>query len=492
MRVVPQPVSVLAAINERKTAILTRSPVPEFPGRDDSRAVTSVKANTGLRGNRRLNWRSLLWNHAMNTTRRDFLAASAGLLSLPAGLYKSALLAGDAPSERIRIGMIGVGNQGGPSNNLKYFQKNVVAVCDVDKKYLNRAVAFQEKGGHAKPQTFEDFRKLLDVKDIDAVVVTVPDQWHAIMTVNACDAGKHVYCEKPLTLTVAEGRYMIAAARKNKKIVQTGSMQRSAREFQVAVDLVRKGAIGRVQTIKVGLPKPNWLRYQKKEGEPNRMPLPDSDPPAELNYDLWLGPAPERPYNAQHVHYLFRFYWDYSGGQQTNFGAHHLDIAQWGLGMDDSGPIEVEGAATYHPQRWYETPDTTEIKYVYPGGITMYCGQSYAGGTEFIGTKGSIHVTRGKLTSKPGDILKDVEWKRPGDPSPNVAHIQNFYDCIKSGKLPICDVAIGHRSATVCHLGNIAIRAGRKLQWNPTTEKFLQDKDADKHLVKEYRHPWVI
>ena len=160
------------------------------------------------------------------SSRRDFLAASAGLLSIPAGIYRNSLLAADVPSERVRVGMIGVGNQGGPSNNLKYFHKNVVAVCDVDTNYLARAVAFQEKGGQTAPQTYGDFRKLLEAKDVDAVVVTVPDQWHMLMTVMACEAGKHVYCEKPLTLTIAEGPKMIAAARKNKRIVQTGSMQR--------------------------------------------------------------------------------------------------------------------------------------------------------------------------------------------------------------------------------------------------------------------------
>lgn len=420
-----------------------------------------------------------------NTSRRDFLAASAGLLAIPAGIYRNSILAADSPSERVRVGMIGVGNQGGPSNNLKYFQKNVVAVCDVDTNYLARAVAFQEKGGQKAPTTYGDFRKLLDSKEIDAVVVTVPDQWHMLMTVMACDAGKHVYCEKPLTLTIAEGPKMVAAARKNKRVVQTGSMQRSAREFKVAVDLIRNGAVGKVHTVKVGLPKPNWTERAK-------MPAPDSKPPAELNWDLWLGPAPERAYNVHRVHYLFRFFWDYSGGQQTNFGAHHLDIAQWGLGMDESGPVAVEGTAVYNPQGWYETPDTTEIKYTYANGVVMHCGQAYEQGTEFIGDKGSLFVGRGKMKSSPGEIIKDVEWKKKGDPLPNLDHINNFYECIKSGKLPICDVAIGHRSATVCHLGNIAVRTGRKIQWDPAKEAIVNDKEASKLLTKEYRKPWVM
>ena len=390
--------------------------------------------------------------------------------------------------------MIGVGNQGGPSNNLKYFHKNVVAVCDVDTNYLARAVAFQEKGGAESPKTYDDFRKVLDAKDIDAVVVTVPDHWHMLMTVMACEAGKHVYCEKPLTLTIAEGPKMIAAARKNKRIVQTGSMQRSGREFQVGVDLVHKGAVGKVHTVKVGLPKPNWTNYQidAKKGQKERRPVPDSKPPAELNWDMWLGPAPERAYNPQRVHYLFRFFWDYSGGQQTNFGAHHLDIAQWGLGMDESGPVSIEGKGKYHPQGFYETPDTTEIKYTYANSVVMHCGQAYEQGAEFIGDKGSLFIGRGKLTSKPGEIIKNVEWKKKGDPLPNLTHIDNFYECIKSGKLPVCDVAIGHRSATVCHLGNLAIRTGHTITWDPAKEAIIDDVDAAKMLTKEYRKPWVM
>lgn len=428
------------------------------------------------------------------SSRRDFLAASAGLLAVPAGIYRNSLMAADAPSERVRVGMIGVGNQGGPGNNMKYFGKNIVAVCDVDTNYIARAGAFQEKNGQQKPATFGDFRKLLDAKDIDAVVVTVPDQWHMTMTVMACAAGKHVYCEKPLTLVIAEGPKMVAAARDHKKVVQTGSMQRSGREFETAVDLVRKGAVGKVHTVNVGLPKPNWSNYQVAKGGAERMPVPDAKPPAELNWDLWIGPAPERAYNAQRVHYLFRFFWDYSGGQQTNFGAHHLDIAQWGLGMDESGPVQVEGKAVYHPKGYYETPDTTEIKYTYANGVTMNCAQGgkYGGGTEFIGDKGSLFVGRGKMTASNPEILKGVEWKEKPGQSSNIKHVQNFFDCIKSGKLPAADVAIGHRSATVCHLGNIACRLGKKLTWDPVKETFVGDAEAAKMLTKEYRKPWVM
>jgi predicted dehydrogenase len=426
----------------------------------------------------------------MSLTRRSFMKtglAAGSIAALPASLYRNAFAA-EPPSERVRVAMIGVGNQGGPSNNLKYFLKNVVAVCDVDKNYINRAVDFVDKGTHTKPVTYGDFRKVLDAKDVDAVVVTVPDHWHAYMTIHACMAGKDVYCEKPLTLTISEGPKMIEAARMHKRIVQTGSMQRSGTEFASAVKFVQGGAIGKVKEVKVGLPKPNWLDRPK-----GNMPVPDSAPPPELDYDMWLGPAPQRAYNKNHVHYLFRFYWDYSGGQQTNFGAHYLDIAQWGLDMDESGPASAEGTATYHPQKWYETPDSADITYTYANGVVLRCflgHKEVKEGTEFIGEAGSLYVARGKLTASPAEAIKGYEY--PKGESTNVRHVANFFDCIKTRKLPVADVSIGHRSATVCHLGNIALRSGKKIVWDPAKEQIVGDTEAAKWLSKEYRKPWSL
>jgi predicted dehydrogenase len=411
-------------------------------------------------------------------TRRDVLRtglAGGAFLTLPAGLYRAALLAQEPPSERIRTGHIGVGNQG--RSNLRAFQKNAVAICDVDLRHLATAGNDAEKA-----EAFDDYRHLLDRKDIDAVVISTPDHWHALMTVHACQAGKDVYCEKPLTLTIAEGKAMVAAAQRHKRIVQTGSQQRSAREFRQACELVRNGALGKVHTVKVGLPAPNWVARAKQ-------PVPDSKPPMLLNYDLWLGPAPERPYNQHRVHYLFRFFWDYSGGQQTNFGAHDLDITQWALGMDESGPVTAEGTARYHPQGWYETPDWTDITYTYANGVTVKCGQGYPGGCTFEGEKGTIHVRRGRIEVKPVEVQSHT-----GDVKLYVStnHHQNWLDCIKTRKPPICDVAIGHRSATVCHLGNIAIRLGRKITWDPAKEEIVGDSEAAKWVTKEYRAPWKL
>jgi predicted dehydrogenase len=430
-------------------------------------------------------------SEALRVTRRSFIrsaAASGTLLALPAVTYRAALLAQDKPSETVRVGCVGVGGQG--TANLKAIRKNVVAVCDVDKNHLAAAAKELEKGA-AKPHTASDYRQLLESKDIDAVLVSTPDHWHALVTVEACKAGKDVYCEKPLTLVMAEGRAIVSAARANKRIVQTGSQQRSAKEFRQACELVRNGALGQLKEVKVGLPGPNWVDRAKK-------PVPDSDPPVALDYDFWLGPAPVRKYNANRVHYLFRFFWDYSGGQQTNFGAHDLDIAQWALGMDDSGPTSIEGTATFNADKWFETPETAKQTFTYAHGVPVHCSLGkggYPGGVTFEGTKGTIHVRRGALTvTLNGEKVADPYKLPTGDVKLYVStnHHQNWLECIKSRKLPICDAEIGHRSATVCHLGNIAIRTGRKITWDPKTETIVGDKEAAALLTKEYRKPWTL
>jgi predicted dehydrogenase len=420
-------------------------------------------------------------------SRRSFLRETVlggTILGLSPRTHR-ALFAAEPPSERVRIGMIGVGNQGGPKNNMKYFLKNIVALCDLDKTYLGEASDFLHKEAGLSASVTDDYRRLLDAKDIDAVVVTVPDQWHATMTIDACKAGKDVYCEKPLTLMIGEGKPMIDAARDHNRVVQTGSMQRSGAEFKLAVELIQKGLVGRVHTVNVTLPSPNWIARAKS-------PVPNSPPPDGFDYNRWLGPAPFRAYNKNHVHYLFRFFWDYSGGQQTNFGAHHLDIAQWGLGMDSSGPVSVQGTAVYNPDGWYETPDTTSIQYNYANCKQKLDTKNADQGTEFIGDKGSLFVCRGGIIANPPDLLKGIELPKIVNSQANIAHVNNFFDCVKSRQSPAADIRIGHRSATVCHLGNIAVRSGKKIQWDPITETIVGNADASKWLLKEYRSPWTL
>lgn len=413
--------------------------------------------------------------------RRQFLKTSAAASCLAAApLFVPARVFG--ANERIVTGHIGVGGQG--NANLKGFLKNAAAVCDVDQGRAAQTAKKVEEAGN-KCEVFADYRRLLDRKDIDAVIISTPDHWHALTTIHACQAGKDVYCEKPLSLTIAEGRKMVEAARASQRIVQTGSQQRSAPEFRRACELVRNGALGKVQTILVGIPKCNHAG----------APVPDTDPPSGLDYDMWLGPAPQRPYNEKRVHYFFRFFWDYSGGQMTNFGAHHLDIAQWALGMDSSGPIATEGTGEFHPQMWHEVTEKCRVTHTYADGTKVIVGQQESdipGGVTFIGSQGKLFVNRGKLTAEPKELadyaLKDGDVRLYESSN----HHENFLACIKSRELPICDVEIGHRSATVCHLGNIAIRLGRKLSWDPAKEQFVGDDEANTWLSRPYRSPWTL
>jgi predicted dehydrogenase len=305
------------------------------------------------------------------------------------------------------------------------------------------------------------------------------------MTVRACEAGKDVYCEKPLTLTIAEGRRVVEVARRTQRIVQTGSQQRSAPNFRRACGLVRAGRLGRIQRVLAGIPGVNF-----------RGPaVPDSAPPPELDYGLWLGPAALRPYNANRVHYNFRFFWDYSGGQLTNWGAHQNDIAQWGLGMDTSGPVEIRGEATYDETRLYEVPKWCEATYTYANGVTLVCRTDPRVGITFEGANGRLVVAGGTLTSEPPDLLGLQKETLGGDPArlrPGDDHHGNWLECIRSRKLPVCDVEIGHRSATVCHLGNIAMRCGRAVRWDPAREQIVGDDEANRMLSRPCREPWRL
>ena len=429
-----------------------------------------------------------------NLSRRRFLqttAAASALFAVPSIIPSRAFGA----NERVNLGFVGVKNRG--MQNMEGFgivgkgagkmNTNAAAVCDVDSNVFASCVKRIEEGGH-KPEVFGDYRKLLERKDIDAVVLSVPDHWHAQMTIDACRAGKDVYCEKPLTLFITEGRKMVDVARQTNRVVQTGSQQRSDDRFRLACELARNGKLGKLQTVLCGIPKPNYPPADKA--------VADGPPPSELNYDLWLGPAPERPYNLNRIHYNFRFFWDYSGGQMTNFGAHHLDIAQWGLGMDDSGPIAVEGKGTFPKEKdLCEVTDTCRITYTYANGVTIQLGQQQKDIPDqvtFVGDKAKVHVTRKSIECSIPELLK-TEFSS-GDTRLTVSqdHYQNFLDCLKSRQKPIADIEIGHRTATVCHLGNMAVRLGRKIQWDPSKEQIVGEKITDIMYDRPYRAPWKL
>ena len=315
--------------------------------------------------------------------RRTFLAgttAAATLLVLPRRVFGA--------NERIVTGHIGLGGQG--RGNLGQLKVHAGVLCDVDSKHL--AEAAKGLPDASKLTMVGDYRRVLDRKDVDAVVISTPDHWHVPIAIEACEAGKDVYCEKPLTLTIAEGRRLVEAARKHGRIVQTGSQQRSGSEFRRAAELVRGGAIGKIKTVLVGIPVPN---------HPGER-VPDSTAPPELDYNFWLGPAPQKPYNVKHVHYNFRFFRDYSGGQMTNWGAHHIDIAQWALDRDNSGPIKTVGTATFHPKGWHEVTETCRVVHTYDDGIELIVGQGekdIPGGTTFIGGKGANSRQPGRARS---------------------------------------------------------------------------------------------
>jgi predicted dehydrogenase len=425
-------------------------------------------------------------------TRREFVkhAAAAAALAAPIVVPRS-VFGGEEqapPSERITVGFIGCGKMANDyhlSTLLRLGDVQALAVCEVDttrREHAKKRVvdAYSKDAAYKGCDQYNDFRELLARDDIDAVVIATPDHWHAIPLIEACKAGKDVYCEKPLTLTIAEAKRCIEAVRKHGRVLQTGSQQRSSvfGPFRQAVELVRSGRLGRIKTVHVGVGGPSrWCDLPEEPMEPG------------LDWNLWLGQAPMRPYNSVlsprgvHNHFpAWRAYREYSGGGMTDMGAHHFDIAQWALDMDQSGPVEIIPP---------EDPNASHgVKYIYANGVEMIHGGP--GGCVFEGTLGTMRIDRGLLTSEPESIVKeplrDDEvhlFKSPG-------HHRNWLDCIRSRQRPVADVEIGARSVTVCHLGNLAYWNHRKLRWDPQAWRFVDDEEANEWLDRERRKPWNL
>jgi len=385
------------------------------------------------------------------------------------------------------MGFIVTGKQDGGllQNFLNHPDTQVLAVCDVDttrREHFRKLVDdhYRVKGNteYKGCAEFKDFRELLARKDIDVVVIATPDHWHAYIAVEACKAGKDIYCEKPLSLTIHEARAMVNAVRKHERVFQTGSMQRSSKEFRKACELVRNGRLGKIKQVVVDVGGPSVP-----------CDLPEETMEPGLNWDMWLGPAPMRPYNSvlspRGVHDFFpnwRNYREYSGGMMTDWGAHHFDIAQWGLGMDDSGPVEIIPL---------EDPKATNgLRYIYANGVEMLHGDS--GGILFIGTEGKILVNRGKFEATPAALGEEPLGENAIHLYNSYNHGKDFLDCVRSRKKPICDVEIGCRSVTVCHLGNLAYWNHRRLKWDPAKEKFIGDEEANQWLDRPKRGPWKV
>ncbi|HUA58762.1 MAG TPA: Gfo/Idh/MocA family oxidoreductase [Verrucomicrobiae bacterium] len=394
-------------------------------------------------------------------------------------------------NDRLSMGWIGTGGRGTEDlrNFLKQPDADVLALCDVYDPFRERAIALTE--GRAKG--YKDFRQLLDQKDIQAVVVATPDHWHAYITIAACEAGKDVYCEKPLSLTIAEGRKMVAAARKHDRIVQTGSQQRSGAHYAQAVKLIQDGGIGEVHRIQAGMQRNIYPGLKPTQ-------LADGLTPA-LDWEMWLGPAPGRPFDPFRCIYNFRWFWDYSGGQMTNWGAHHLDIARWIIGAE--APSEVAGfGGRYALTDGGETPDVQQVTYQFGKTLvtwtTSEIGQGKSNTLDIYGTKGMMTLLRGGFTVLPETTGSGKNKKNLMDPLEvkggdlDVQHVRNFLDCAKSRQKPNADVEEGHRSAVMCHLGNISTRLGRSLKWDAAREQVIGDAEANKMLARPYRAPWHL
>ncbi len=422
------------------------------------------------------------------STRRQFVqsVAAAGLLG-PAVV--SSARAASGPNDRINVGLIGVGTMGRGHLRKLLGQKDVqvVSVCDVvverrddAKKIVEEHYAKQnDLGTYSGCAMFNDLREVLGRKDIDAVVVATPDHWHAAASILAARAGKDIYCEKPLTHSIAEGRRIVETVRSNKVIFQTGSQQRSefGGLFRKAVEHIRNGAIGRVHTVHVGV-----------GGPPVVCDLPEQEIPAGTDWNLWCGPGPLRPYNevlcpkGVHKHFpAWRQYKEYGGGAMADIGAHHFDIAEWALDMDGSGPVLIEPPAG---------DATTGLKFVFSNGVEMFHGGP--SGCTFEGTTGTIYVDRGKLTSTPETILQAELGPDAWRCHPSTDHIRNWLDCIRSRQQPICTAEIGNRSAAICHLANIGYELRRTLRWSPSQERFLDDEAANALLDRTPREPWNV
>jgi predicted dehydrogenase len=375
----------------------------------------------------------------------------------------------------------------------------IAAICDVYGTNLSKAAAAAPQAAQHK-----DFRRILDDREIDAVIIATPDHWHALQTVMACQAGKDVYVEKPTSVAIAEGRTMVEAARKYNRIVQVGLQQRSAAHFQKAVEIVKGGTLGTMSMVRC---------WNAGNGAPEGIGNPpDGDPPADLDWDLWLGPAPKVPFNPNRfgVHPRtwshFRYFWDYAGGMMTDWGVHLIDIVQWAMGVDAPAKVSAVGGK-FAVQDNRETPETILATYQYPGFVMVYENRSANGrqinghgyGIEFHGTDGTLFVDRSGLEIVPEQRrIGQDQFENRTEPftmqstKDDPTHARNFVDCVKSRQAPICDVEIGHRSSSTAILGNLAYRSGASLTWDKASEDIEDNDEAADLLEKKYRKPWRL
>ncbi len=389
-------------------------------------------------------------------------------------------------NSRLGIGSIGLRYQGTVVTHKAQEYGNIVAVCDVDRDVREQARA----SFGSTPAIFEDYHDLLKRSDVDVVIIGAPDHWHSKMVIDACRAGKDVYCEKPLTLTIDEGKVLSKVVAETGRVVQVGSWQRSDHRFRTAVEYVRAGRIGDLKTVEVVLGK-------NEQGGPFER----TAPPKNLNWNLWQGQTPDVPYIAERSHYTFRWWMEYSGGQMTDWGAHHIDIAHWGI---NSQPVKIEGTATWPDVTdGYNVAKDFSAQYTYANGVELTVLDHGRNGILFTGTEGRIFVNRESLSGKPVEHLAGQPESREafrmydfdnltrparvGKLDAIVNHVGNFFDCVVAKRKPLSDIEGQHRSVSVCHLGNIAMRLGRPLTWDPEQQVFPGDNEANSFLKREQR-----
>lgn len=434
---------------------------------------------------------------SVNVTRRHFLRRGMGLAAAGSAapwIVPSDVLARQGqvgPNDQIGIGGIGIGRQGGglmrQIKNAK--DTRIVAIADINRPRAEKTAKSYEADAHT------EYRELLERKDVDAIITATPDHWRALVSIHACQAEKDVYAEKPMTLTIREGRLMVQAVRKYQRVFQTGSQQRSTAANRYGCELIRNGRIGKLQMV-IGHNYPS----------PWECALPGQPVPEGLDWDKWCGPTEVVPYNkdlyAPRANPGWISFRPYSGGEMTGWGAHGLDQVQWALGMDESGPVEVwtEGGPFTAPT--YSAPESRGrgekacsspiIFYRYANGVTLKLDNGNPGGGIFIGDKGKIEIFRGRVASNPAELVKEPIKADEIHLYKSDNHMRNWLDCIKSRERPIADVEIGHRSTTVCHLGNIARWVGRRLSWDPEKEQFLGDPKANEYLDRPRRKPYQL
>lgn len=410
-----------------------------------------------------------------------------------------------APSDRINIGIIGSGNQA--INDIKEFisdkRVQITAICDVNKQskgywdgrlggrdvglnFVNGYYTKESGKKYTSCRGYEDFREVIERKDIDVVEVVLPDHWHSIPVLMAAKAGKDIYCQKPLALTVPEGRAMANAVKKYGVIFQTGSQQRSDENFRRVCELVRNGRIGQLQTVECGLPggTPDF-------GKTGHLTAPIAVPEG-FDYNMWLGPAPDAPYCPARTHVNFRWVLDYSGGQVTDWGGHHPDIAQWGMNTEYTGPVKIQNAKgvwAQHPV--WNTATEFSFECLYANGVKLIISNKLEGGVTFRGTDGWAYANRGTHKVFPENLKDTVIGPSEINLYKSENHFRNFIDCVLSRQETIAPAEIGHRSITMSHLGNIAMKLQQDLEWDPQKEQFINNDLANAMLHRQMREPWA-